>query len=194
MKKKDPITILENCSPDADGVVKVSGVVTDNHRTDKVDSRKTAYKDLTGMRFGRLTAIRLTEKRMNKKVVWECRCNCGNETMYDIENNGKLVYVLSTKLTRGHTRSCGCLQKESAAKTEQKRSVDLTGQRFGRLIAIQPTDKRVNAKVVWECICDCGNTVYRASAALRTGNTSSCGCLRKETAPKNLAGKKQRAE
>ena len=34
---------------------------------------------------------------------------------------------------------------------------DLTGQRFGRLFVLYPTDKRVNRRVVWHCICDCGN-------------------------------------
>jgi len=34
---------------------------------------------------------------------------------------------------------------------------DLTGQRFGKLVAIEPTEKRVSKSVVWKCLCDCGN-------------------------------------
>lgn len=90
-------------------------------------------------------------------------------------------------------------------KGKKMRGKYITGMQFGRLIAIRPTDRRQGGGVVWECRCNCGNenmqniehsgnTVYRASAALRNGNTASCGCLRKETAPKNLAGKKQKAE
>ena len=61
------------------------------------------------------------------------------------------------------------------------RTIDLTGQRFGRLTAVAPTDKRTCGKnVVWECKCDCGNTVYVGSGSLRIGETRSCGCWRKE--------------
>ena len=56
---------------------------------------------------------------------------------------------------------------------------DLTGQRFGRLTVIKPTDKRSDRKVVWECLCDCGNKCFASSANLKKNNTQSCGCLKK---------------
>ena len=127
-------------------------------------------KDLTEKRFGRLTAIRPTEQRQGTSVIWECKCDCGN-----------IAYVSSRKLTLGHTQSCGCLQKEKAADIAKKRIVDLTGQRFGRLLVVRATDLRSNNKVVWECKCDCGNTVNVIGTLLRNGKTASCGCLRKET-------------
>ena len=52
--------------------------------------------DLTGQKFGRLTAISWMHK--NGKVYWKCSCTCGNET----EVNGD-------SLRRGLTQSCGCL-------------------------------------------------------------------------------------
>ena len=55
---------------------------------------------------------------------------------------------------------------------------DLTGQRIGHLTVIKPTDERRNGSVMWECKCDCGNTTYVRAIALRSGNTTSCGCLR----------------
>ena len=56
---------------------------------------------------------------------------------------------------------------------------DITGQRFGRLIAIRPTEKRVsgNGSIVWECICDCGKKYEVSSNALNRKATQSCGCL-----------------
>ena len=63
---------------------------------------------------------------------------------------------------------------------------DISGQRFGRLVAIQPTMMRSCTYVVWECKCDCGNTVLVASNQLRNGNTKSCGCLRKDYITKEL--------
>lgn len=59
-------------------------------------------------------------------------------------------------------------------------SKDLAGQRFGRLIAVERTDRRVNCKVVWRCLCDCGNEKFKTSSDLTSGNTRSCGCLQKE--------------
>ncbi len=59
-------------------------------------------KDLTGQTFGRLTAIKATERRDSKgSVYWKCRCVCGNETE-----------VTEDCLTNGGTVSCGCRRKE----------------------------------------------------------------------------------
>ena len=63
------------------------------------------YKDLTGRQFGYLKVIQKTDKRIQRKVVWECECVCGN-----------LCEVLSTNLTSGRTTSCGCMRYEMVAK------------------------------------------------------------------------------
>ena len=52
--------------------------------------------------------------------------------------------------------------------------IDLTGQRFGKLVALEPTKK--NNKTAWRCKCDCGNETIVFTFCLRNGNTSSCGC------------------
>lgn len=57
-------------------------------------------KDLTNQQFGLLTALYPTEKRTDNKIVWHCKCKCGNE----YETN-------SHHLLSGHTNSCGCLKK-----------------------------------------------------------------------------------
>lgn len=64
--------------------------------------------------------------------------------------------------------------------------IDLTGQKFSRLLVLEKTPYRQDNSVVWLCQCDCGNTVYVSSINLRKGRTKSCGCLKKETdhAPK----------
>jgi len=53
---------------------------------------------------------------------------------------------------------------------------DLTDQRFGKLVAIRPTDQRKNHYIMWECRCDCGNTVYVSSHNLTSNKKRSCGC------------------
>lgn len=65
---------------------------------------------------------------------------------------------------------------------------NLTGQRFGNLVALEPTDKRVGSRIVWKCQCDCGNTAYADIDALCKGDTKGCGCLR--TIENKLLGKR----
>ncbi|GAK09592.1 hypothetical protein [Geomicrobium sp. JCM 19038] len=52
---------------------------------------------------------------------------------------------------------------------------DLTGKRFGKLIVLRITDKRMGRSVCWECRCDCGNIIVTGSHLLKSGNTKSCG-------------------
>lgn len=66
--------------------------------------------EITGMKFGRLTAVRkLSERTPCNHILWECVCDCGNITK-----------ATSTDLKRGNTKSCGCLQREKAANEAWK--------------------------------------------------------------------------
>lgn len=56
--------------------------------------------------------------------------------------------------------------------------IDLTGQRFGKLIVIRETPKRSRqGDVYWECLCDCGKVDIVNGKSLRSGSQKSCGCL-----------------
>lgn len=55
-------------------------------------------------------------------------------------------------------------------------AVDLTGKRFGRLIAVEPSGNK-NGERLWRCICDCGNEKIARRSNLQRGDTKSCGCL-----------------
>lgn len=59
------------------------------------------------------------------------------------------------------------------------RTIDLTGQKFGRLTVLNFAEIK-KRKAHWLCRCDCGNERIVRSANLRNGNTQSCGCLQKE--------------
>lgn len=61
-----------------------------------------------------------------------------------------------------------------------KKRTDIIGQRFNRLVVVAETPRRQSRCVVWECVCDCGNTCFRNTNSLRTGNEKSCGCLKRE--------------
>lgn len=58
--------------------------------------------------------------------------------------------------------------------------IDLRGQRFGRLVAIEPTKKRSGRSIIWRCRCDCGNEPEISSNHLRDKHTQGCGCLQKQ--------------
>lgn len=71
-----------------------------------------AIKDITGQRFGRLTAIAAVEKRQHR-WYWRCRCDDGNE-----------VVVGGNDLRNGKTKSCGCLMRESRFAHGAARTVE----------------------------------------------------------------------
>ena len=124
-------------------------------------------KDLTGQRFGKLTAVAPTDERKRGTVVWECHCDCGNTVLVPLDY-----------LVTGKTKSCGCLAKENAKGIGKQRAKDLTGQRFGRLVAVRPTERRQQTFIIWECQCDCGKNLYATSGSLAHGSVKSCGCFR----------------
>ena len=60
--------------------------------------------------------------------------------------------------------------------------IDLTGNRFGRLVVVSRAENGANWKTRWLCTCDCGETRTVYSDSLRSGKTQSCGCYHKEKA------------
>ena len=143
--------------------------------------------DLTGQRFGKLIVLELDKEgsklSSNRNSRWLCKCDCGN-----------LHTASSYNLRRGDTKSCGCLRKEQmrircSILGKSANFIDLTGQRFGKLIVIKRSKKRNNSgQTYWDCKCDCGNLHTVPHNSLCTGNTRSCGCLKYENFPKDLTG------
>lgn len=58
--------------------------------------------------------------------------------------------------------------------------IDLTGQRFGRLVVIERAENAKNGKAKWLCLCDCGNNTIVLGTHLNSGHTQSCGCIHSE--------------
>jgi len=58
-------------------------------------------------------------------------------------------------------------------------SIIAVGDRFGRLVVVGKAPTR-NSKARWYCRCDCGNEVDVECFLLRSGNTKSCGCYRRD--------------
>lgn len=59
------------------------------------------FKDLTGMKFNRLTVLAQAGRDRYGKILWLCRCECGGH-----------VITHGRSLANGHCRSCGCLNVE----------------------------------------------------------------------------------
>lgn len=125
-----------------------------------------------GFRCGMLTVQEPTDQRKNGYTVWRCHCDCGGERLLDTRT-----------LQRGTVSDCGCVTKVPPGVT------DLTGMRFGKLVAIAPTDRRLRSGVVWRCLCDCDNVAYVSARQLLSGYTKSCGCLSRPPL-KDLIGKR----
>lgn len=120
--------------------------------------------DLTKQQFGFLTAI---EPDKNNKNKWICECKCGN-----------IKSVLTADLKRGHTKSCGCFQKQ---QTSLHSLIDLTGQFFGELEVLERDlnfqGHGVSAR--WICKCHkCGNIKSILGDSLKNKKIISCGCLK----------------
>ena len=114
-----------------------------------------------GYHVGHLTVDYPTNDKRSGYTVWHCKCDCGGE-----------IFLDTRYLQRGTITDCGCITK---VKPGQR---DLTGQRFGRLVCIEPTEKRsYRGTVVWRCRCDCGNECFAPSKQLLSGYKRSCGCL-----------------
>ena len=52
---------------------------------------------------------------------------------------------------------------------------DITGQRFGRLIALKDVGSK-KGKRIWEFLCDCGKKIKITAESAKNGHTKSCGC------------------
>ena len=121
---------------------------------------------MVGKKFGNLVVQKLAYRGKDSKKYWECQCGCG-----------RVCLVQESHLKNGHTKSCGCLRK----KRMTNRWLDLTGQRYGRLVVQRLANQdeisaygtgkegepgkiaEENAGVLgrlqdlWLCRCDCGN-------------------------------------
>ena len=136
----------------------------------KIQTCGECKKDLAGQRFGRLTVIEKGKKDAAQHQYWICKCDCG-----------KIVEINSDNLRRGLTKSCGCFHSEL---THQLVFQDITGYRFGKLVALEYEIK--NQKAYWKCQCDCGNITIVAGSNLKNGHTQSCGCIQYSIGEQNI--------
>ncbi len=75
--------------------------------------------DLTGTRYGKLVVLSRAENYVQPNgrtyPMWQCKCECGTQ-----------ITALGTNLTRGRTRSCGCLRAEMVSDSFTKHGMSKT--------------------------------------------------------------------
>jgi hypothetical protein len=116
-------------------------------------------RDLTGFVFGRLEVL----ERSDVPGYWRVRCSCGIRKEVSRE-----------ALRTGSARSCGC--ERLGLGPLQANTVDLMGQRFGKLTVVGRA--RAQHQITsWRCRCQCGRFAEYRSDMLRAGQRVSCGCV-----------------
>lgn len=131
--------------------------------------------DMVGKKFNRWTVLKFAGRKRHSKtstsLMWLCKCECGVERI-----------VQGSQIQRGHSKSCGCLQKDI---TRKRSLIDLTGQQFGKLKVIKNVGPyKKTRKLQYVCVCDCGKEVIAFGGHLRSGHTQSCGCYMREVSSK----------
>lgn len=113
-------------------------------------------KDITGQRFFMLKAISFYDKNPTR---WKFKCDCGKIKVMPIRH-----------ILDGNTKSCGCLKNKRQNKV---------GEKHGRLLVVSFHEKR-RGKLLWKCICECGNITFATTGELNAKTRVSCGCQQLE--------------
>ena len=127
--------------------------------------------DITNMRFGSLVAIADTGKTYKGQRVWEFQCDCG-----------AIVEKVASRVKSGVSSCSKDCPTHSPIKPEEK---------YNQLTAIQQTQKRdVHGNVLWEFLCDCGETVYAPAYDVKRGSRKTCGkCVETQTTLLDIGSK-----
>ena len=98
--------------------------------------------DITGKRFGKLTALEPVGRNADRSITWRCRCDCGNETIV----SGSVLRVRSVRSSgkSAATLSCGCLRATHGhSRKETKRREEYQVWKLMRQRCLNPKHPRV---------------------------------------------------
>ena len=112
--------------------------------------------------------ISFAESR-NGEAIWNCECPiCHN--VWQVRGSH-----LNEPKPVSMCKKCSSLKNLKTIKVPYFK--DLTGQRFGKLVALEKIERK-GKTYFWKCQCDCGNICEKEAQYLLNGDTKSCGCLR----------------
>jgi hypothetical protein len=119
--------------------------------------------------YNNLLVLEKEPERRARNIYYKCKCLKCN-TIFSAEGQ--------------HIRKESVMCPNCRIKTKSYR--DITNQKFGKLLALYPTDERQFGSVVWMCKCDCGNTKKVSLGNLTNFLVQSCGCLHESIGEKNI--------
>jgi 5-methylcytosine-specific restriction endonuclease McrA len=157
------------CSCGAQKVVRGASLIAGEIRSCGCLQKESTIKqrlDLTGEVFGRLTVLEFSHINKNRQTMWRVQCSCGNQKIMG-----------GSTIKNGYILSCGCLNHELESKGCYK---NLVGQRFGRLLVMERTERRQGRQIIWRCLCSCGKETFVRTGSLTSLWTQSCGCLNRD--------------
>lgn len=129
------------------------------------------YERKVGDKFNMLTLVTPIAESDKRNSIFKCDC-------------GKVCEKNFNNVRRGITKSCGCYRRNFQFK-------DRSGEKHGRLTILEPFGRNASGKQLWRCLCECGNEKITDTAALTSGDTTSCGCARMfRDVKEDLVGKK----
>ena len=123
-------------------------------------------KNLTNKKQGHITFLKISHKKDNRNYWWTI-CDCGT--------------IEQTRADSKKEHCIACARKQAGFTNRGNQAEDLTNKRFGKLTVLYSLEERKNGHIIWHCKCDCGKERDVVAGSLKSGNTKSCGCLRKET-------------
>lgn len=139
--------------------------LTSNHTTScGCQKHLKQLEDLTGKRFGMLTVLEYDRVEGKGHTYWKCKCDCGT-----------IKSIRKDELINGSVISCGCYHDKN---TGSLKTIDLTGQTFGRWTVLKRCGSNQHNSAMWLCECSCGNQKIINGITLRRGESKSCGCLK----------------
>lgn len=150
---------------------------TSRERRPRASLRRLRPSEIVGRKFGDLTPV-MNLSSFNGVAIWKCVCDCGRS-----------VKVLQTALLDEFRISCSGPGRKCHSRYGPPHPVkkSLIGFSNGRLTAVRLLGS-YHGRNYYECRCSCGRYVDVAGIHITSGNTSSCGCLQKETTSEKFRG------
>lgn len=141
------------------------GNITSCKHCSNVKISKANSKDITGNRYGNLTAIERLGRVNGINVRWRCVCDCGNHIDAVIGN-----------LTSAATTQCRSCSMSKLSKPHK----DMVGQVFGRLTVL-----KYLGESLWACMCSCGEKYSCHTGSLKSRKDPACyDCARRSASIK----------
>ena len=121
------------------------------------DNRHKKKIDMIGKQFNFLTVLYELPERKNNRIIYHCKCECGNECNVD-----------GISLRNNHVISCGCAHWQK---------YNIVGQKFNKLTVLEHIYiKNPDNNAMYKCQCECGKIIFTSAKNLKMNLTTSCGC------------------